>query len=324
MTNKKEKILVTGSAGFIGMHLCKSLLDDGFIVFGIDNLNNYYDVTLKKKRLEALFVYDNFTFEKIDISNYSDLERVFKLFKPNKVVNLAAQAGVRESLKNPNAYITSNVVGFMNVLECCRFYNIDGLVYASSSSVYGNTEEKYFSINHKTDSPISIYGATKKVNELMAYSYNHLYNLNSTGLRFFTVYGPWGRPDMAIFIFAEKILKGEPIPIFNHGNMRRDFTYIDDIIDGIKSSLKINYSYEIFNLGNDCSVDILSVVSILEENLERKADLKFENIQPGDIKKTLADISSSKIKLGYNPKINIEEGLYHFIKWFKSFRKIED
>jgi UDP-glucuronate 4-epimerase len=321
MTNKKEKILVTGCAGFIGMHLCKNLLDNGFLVFGIDNLNNYYDVSLKEKRLENILLYSNFSFKKLDICILPDLEKVFKLFKPDKVVNLAAQAGVRESLKNPNAYISTNVVGFMNILECCRYNNIKRLVYASSSSVYGNNKEKYFSIDHRTDKPISVYGATKKTNELMAYSYAYLYKLNTIGLRFFTVYGPWGRPDMAMFIFAEKILNDNPITVFNHGNMKRDFTYIDDIIDGIVSSLKTNCSHKVFNLGNNKSVNLLSVISLLEYNLKRKANIKYENIQLGDIESTLADISHSKDELNYNPKVNIDEGIFNFINWFKQHKK---
>ena len=234
----EEKILVTGCAGFIGMHLSNALLDRNYHVIGVDNLNNYYDVNLKKDRLKILKNHNNFKFIKVDISKKNDLERIFKDNDIDKVVNLAAQAGVRYSLKNPNSYIESNVLGFMNILECCRHYKIKGLIYASSSSVYGGNKEIPFSVEHIVDSPISIYAASKKSNELMAHAYNHLFGLRSTGLRFFTVYGPWGRPDMAMYIFAKKINNGEPIPVFNNGNMKRDFTYIDDIINGIVSSIR--------------------------------------------------------------------------------------
>ena len=223
-----EKILVTGSSGFIGMHLCRNLLDDGYSICGIDNMNDYYDLSLKEARLNQLSDYNNFTFNKIDISNLQDVERVFNKFKPEKVVNLAAQAGVRYSIENPHAYIQSNVVGFTNIIEACRHYNVSGLIYASSSSVYGGNNKTPFSVDDRVDKPISLYAASKKSNELIAYTYNHLYGLNTTGLRFFTVYGPWGRPDMAMYIFADKIRRGEKIPVFNHGKMQRDFTYIDD------------------------------------------------------------------------------------------------
>jgi len=229
-----QRILVTGSAGFIGYHLSKSLLEDGFQVHGIDNLNDYYDPTLKQARLDQLTPYDNFTFTKSDISDLDLLTKIFQSFKPHKVVNLAAQAGVRYSLENPHAYIESNIVGFMNILECCRYNDVEGLIYASSSSVYGGNEKIPFSVDDPVDKPISIYAATKKANELMAHTYSHLYGLHTTGLRFFTVYGPWGRPDMAMFLFTDKILRDEPIQVFNHGNMKRDFTYIDDIIVGTR------------------------------------------------------------------------------------------
>jgi len=317
-----EKILVTGSSGFIGMHLCKSLLGDGYNVYGIDNMNDYYDVSLKEARLNLLRDYDNFTFNKIDISSLKDVERVFNKFNPEKVVNLAAQAGVRYSIENPHAYIQSNVVGFTNIIEACRHHKVSGLIYASSSSVYGGNEKIPFSIDDRVDKPISIYAASKKANELIAYSYNHLYGLNTTGLRFFTVYGPWGRPDMAMYIFADKIRNGEKIPVFNHGKMQRDFTYIDDIVNGIRSSIENNYSCEIFNLGNNRFEDLMDMVSYLEKALDKKAEIEYMDIQPGDVEKTFANIDYSISKLNYKPKITIQEGIPKFIEWYKSYHKI--
>ena len=320
----KEKILITGSCGFIGMHLCQNLLEEGNIIFGIDNLNNYYDIKLKKDRLNNLSKFDNFTFLNLNISNLKELNRVFKNFKPDKVVNLAAQAGVRYSLENPHIYIETNVLGFMNILECCRNNKVSGLIYASSSSVYGGNQKIPFSVNDRVDKPISIYAATKKTNELMAYSYSHLYDLNTTGLRFFTVYGPWGRPDMAMYIFTEKILKDKNLPIFNNGEMKRDFTYIDDIVYGIKSSIKKNYKCEVFNLGNNKSEKLMDVVSILEKNLFKKAKLKFLKMQPGDVKQTYADINYSKKMLGYNPTTSIVDGIPKFIDWYINYLKLCD
>ena len=312
-----KKILVTGSCGFIGMHLSKSLLEDGYEVIGVDNLNNYYDPTLKVARLNLLSKYDNFDFEKIDIASYVDLEPVFKKFKFSKVVNLAAQAGVRYSLKNPHAYIHSNIVGFMNILELCREYNTGGLIYASSSSVYGGNNEIPFSEKQNIDKPLSIYAASKKSNELMAYSYSHLYGLKTTGLRFFTAYGPWGRPDMAMNIFSDRIIKNQPISVFNHGDMKRDFTYIDDIIAGVRASIDKNYDCEIFNLGKKSSEDLISMIHIIEDTLGIKAKINFKDIQPGDVKETCANIDYAKEKLDYNPLIPIESGIPKFIEWFK-------
>jgi len=317
-----EKILVTGSSGFIGMHLCRNLLDDGYNVYGIDNMNDYYDVSLKEARLSVLSDYDNFTFNKIDISSLEDVKRVFNNFKPKIVVNLAAQAGVRYSLENPYAYIQSNVVGFTNIIESCRHYNVSGLIYASSSSVYGGNRKTPFSVDDRVDKPISIYAASKKSNELIAHTYSHLYGLNTTGLRFFTVYGPWGRPDMAMYIFADKIRKGEKIPVFNHGKMQRDFTYIDDIVNGIRASIENNYSYEIFNLGNNRFEDLMDMISYLEKTLDKKAEIEYMDIQPGDVEKTFANIDYSISKLNYKPKINIQEGIPKFIEWYKSYHKI--
>ncbi len=315
----KEKILVTGCAGFIGMHLCKKLFELDYDVFGIDNLNSYYDVNLKIKRLSFLKKSTNLTFIESDISDMSALNDIFIDYSPNKVVNLAAQAGVRYSLKNPNSYMQSNVIGFMNILECCRHHDVNGLIYASSSSVYGGNKKIPFSENDSVDSPISIYAASKKSNELMAYSYNHLFGLKSTGLRFFTVYGPWGRPDMAMYIFAERILNGEPIDVFNRGNMKRDFTYIDDIVSGVVCSIKKNYDFEIFNLGNNKSVDLMHVVSLIEEKIGKKALINFKPMQMGDVKMTYANIEKSKSKLGYYPKTNVVEGVNKFIDWYMNY-----
>ena len=314
-----KRILVTGSSGFIGMHLCKSLLDDGYKVLGIDNMSNYYDPLLKKNRLKTLKSYNNFHFVKEDISNSKEINYLFKEYRPKKVVHLAAQAGVRYSLENPQAYIQSNVVGFMNILESCRYQKVNGLIYASSSSVYGKNEKIPFSIEDRVDNPISIYGATKKANELMAYSYSNLYGLNTTGLRFFTVYGPWGRPDMAMYIFAEKISSGEKIPVFNHGNMKRDFTYIDDIIFGIRASIQKNYLCEIFNLGNNQSENLMDMIKYLEQSLGKKAEINYMDIQPGDVKKTYADINYSRKKLNYKPRISISEGVPKFIEWYRKY-----
>ena len=303
------------------MHLCQSLLKDGYQVLGIDNMNDYYDVKLKKNRLQELAKYKKFSFEEFDIGNSKKLNSSFSNFTPDKVVNLAAQAGVRHSLDNPLLYINSNVVGFMNVLECCRHYNVQGLIYASSSSVYGSNKKTPFSINDSVDNPISIYAATKKANELMAHTYSHLFNLHTTGLRFFTVYGPWGRPDMAVYIFTNKIKNSEKINVFNHGEMKRDFTYIDDIINGIRASLKKNYKYELFNLGNNHSENIMDVIRFLEKKIGKKADINFMDIQSGDVKDTFADIHHSKKRLGYEPQILINEGLPMFLEWFNSYHR---
>ena len=321
MPNHDLRILVTGAAGFIGMHLCKSLLEDGFLVFGIDNLNDYYDPDLKQARLVQLTTYENFTFSKSDIADMDALDNAFQSFKPNKVVNLAAQAGVRYSLENPHAYIQANVVGFMNILECCRHHEVQGLIYASSSSVYGGNTKYPFSVEDRVDQPISIYAATKKSNELMAHTYSHLYGLNTTGLRFFTVYGPWGRPDMAMYIFASKILAGEPIPVFNHGRMQRDFTYINDIIKGVRAAMRKKYSCEVFNLGNNRSEDLLEVIQIIEENIGKKAEMDMQGMQPGDVEKTFADIEYSREMLGYQPTTPISAGIPKFIDWFREYNK---
>ena len=321
MLNHPSRILVTGSAGFIGYHLSQSLLDDGFIVHGIDNINSYYDPILKQARLDQLQSHPNFSFKKLDISNSAELNKAFEDFKPQKVVNLAAQAGVRYSLENPQAYIESNVVGFMNILEFCRHHDVEGLIYASSSSVYGGNEKIPFSVDDRVDRPISIYAATKKSNELMAHSYSHLFGLHTTGLRYFTVYGPWGRPDMAMYIFADKISEGKPISVFNHGKMERDFTYIEDIITGTRAAIEKNYPCEVFNLGNNNSEDLMEMVGLIESEIGKKAGIQFEGMQPGDVKKTFADIEHSKQKLNYTPITKIAEGIPKFIDWFKKYNK---
>ena len=311
-----SKILVTGVAGFIGFHLSKSLLEDGYEVLGIDNLNDYYDPKLKHARLEIIKKYPNFKFEKVDIADRQSLTKVFVDYAPNKVVNLAAQAGVRYSLTNPYAYMDSNLVGFLNVLELCRHNDFEGLIYASSSSVYGSNEKIPFSVDDRVDNPISLYAATKKANELIAHSYSHLYGLHTTGLRFFTVYGPWGRPDMAMYIFADKISKGEPIQVFNNGKMKRDFTYIDDIVSGIRASIDKNYQCEVFNLGNHRSEELMYMIELIEKNIGKKAIIDFKPMQKGDVPASYADIESSSKKLEYIPTVNIEEGIEIMVDWY--------
>ena len=316
---KKEKIIITGAAGFIGYHLSKSLLDDDVEILGIDNINDYYDQNLKHARLEKLNQYNQFEFEKIDISDREGLTKVFKSFKPNKVVNLAAQAGVRYSIENPYAYMESNLVGFLNIIELCRHQEVEGLIYASSSSVYGGNKTIPFSVEDRVDNPISLYAATKKANELIANTYSHLYGLHTTGLRFFTVYGPWGRPDMAMMIFTRKILADKAIPVFNHGEMKRDFTFIDDIVSGTRAAINKNYKCEVFNLGNHKSEQLMDVVSLLEKNLGKKAEINFLPMQPGDVSETFADISKSEKMLGYKPTTSVEMGVEKFINWYKDY-----
>jgi len=313
------KIIVTGAAGFIGFHLCKSLLDDDYEVLGIDNINDYYDPNLKLARLDQLKPYKKFKFEKVDIANRESITKSFQSFKPNKVVNLAAQAGVRYSIKNPYAYMESNMVGFLNVIELCRHNDIEGLIYASSSSVYGRNHKIPFSVGDRVNKPLALYGATKRANELIAHSYSHLYGLHTTGLRYFTVYGPWGRPDMAMFIFTKKILAGKPIPVFNNGNMKRDFTYIDDIINGTRAAIHKNYKCEIFNLGNHKSERLMDVVSLIEQNLGKKAEIKFLPMQPGDVKESFAEINKTIEKLDFMPKTTIDVGIPKFISWYKKY-----
>ena len=316
------KLLLTGTAGFIGFHLAKELLENNYEVLGIDNLNDYYDTNLKKDQLKILKSYESFNFEKIDISNKDKISDAFKKFQPKKVVNLAAQPGVRYSLKNPYAYMDSNLVGFLNILELCRHNRVEGLIYASSSSVYGDSKVKPFSTNDSADKPISLYGATKRANELIAHSYSHLYKLNTTGLRFFTVYGPWYRPDMAMYIFAKKISNNEPIDVYNNGKMKRDFTFIDDIVKGTISAIEKNFSCEIFNLGNNKTENLMDVIKHIENSLGIKAKINFKSIQPGDVLETFANIEKSQNQLNYFPKININEGIQYFIDWFRSYHNV--
>jgi len=315
-----ETLLVTGSSGFIGMHLSLSLLEDGYKVIGVDNMNYYYDPNLKEARLKNLLAYNNFEFIKADINDSPLIDNIFKTYEPSKVVNLAAQAGVRYSLENPHAYIDSNINGFMNILEACRNHKVQGLIYASSSSVYGGNKKTPFSEKDSVDKPISIYAASKKSNELMAHSYSHLYGLKTTGLRFFTVYGPWGRPDMALYIFTQKITKGESIQVYNHGNMMRDFTFVDDIIKGTRASIEKNFDCEIFNLGNNRCEELMDMIRIIEKNLGIKADINFLDLQKGDVEKTFADIDHSKKMLGYVPETSISEGIPKFIDWYKTYK----
>ncbi|MDB9884254.1 SDR family NAD(P)-dependent oxidoreductase [Candidatus Marinimicrobia bacterium] len=313
------KILITGAAGFIGYHLCKALLEEGHKVIGVDNLNNYYSQDLKLARLDLLTVNKNFSFEKVDIAKIQSISSVFKKFKPNKVVNLAAQAGVRYSIKNPQAYVKSNILGFVNILELSIKNEVEGFIYASSSSVYGSNKKIPFLEKDQTDNPVSIYGASKKSNELIATAYHNLYGLKTTGLRYFTVYGPWGRPDMAYFIFTKKILANENISVFNEGKMKRDFTFIDDIIVGTKSAIEKNYNCEIFNLGNNKNEKLMDLISILENELSIKAKIKFLPMQSGDVKETYADLRESSKKLNFKPEISIYEGIPKFVEWYKDY-----
>ena len=316
-------ILVTGAAGFIGFHTCLSL-QTKHKVYGLDNLNNYYDVNLKKSRLKILKKNKNFEFLKTDIQN-KNLHNKFKRIKLDVIINLAAQAGVRHSLKDPFSYINSNVLGQINLLEFAKKLNVKKFIYASSSSVYGGNEKMPFSVKHRVDKPISLYAASKKSTELLAECYSHLFKIKCIGLRFFTVYGPWGRPDMATFIFTKKILENKKINIFNYGNMKRDFTYIDDIVKGIKGAvnLKGDYKHKIYNLGNNKPEDLKRFISIIEKNLKIKAKRNLLPIQPGDVAKTSANIDESKRELNFNPKTSIDEGIPKFIEWYKQYYKIK-
>ncbi len=314
-------ILVTGSAGFIGFHLSKKLLEDGIEVIGYDSVNNYYDPTLKEARLKILQEFDYFTFYRKNLCDFDALEIVFKNHSIKKVCNLAAQAGVRYSLINPFAYQKSNIEGFLNIIELSKRAKVENFVYASSSSVYGNNKKLPFSISDNVDHPISLYAASKKANELIAHTYSHLYELPMTGLRFFTVYGPYGRPDMALFIFTKKILADEPIEVYNHGDMKRDFTYIDDIINGVISALNHPFDYEVFNLGNHRSENLMDFIGLIEENLGKKAEINFLPIQPGDVPESFADIDHAREKLGFEPTTTIEAGIKRFVDWYKNYYK---
>jgi UDP-glucuronate 4-epimerase len=319
MTGKNSAVLVTGSAGFIGFHVSKRLLEMGESVVGIDNLNEYYDVNLKKARLEILKSYNDFIFYKEDIQNFQALEGIFETHNLDFICNLAAQAGVRYSLKAPFSYQKSNLEGFLTLLELARKYSVKNFVYASSSSVYGDNKKVPFSVDDRVDTPVSLYAATKKANELIAHAYSHLYQIPCTGLRFFTVYGPWGRPDMALFLFTDAILKKRPINVYNYGHMKRDFTYIDDIVDGTIAALKRAVPYEIFNLGNSQSVELLDFIRILEEVLGQEAQKNMTPIQPGDVPETAADIRKSRELLGFDPKTPLEKGIRRFVRWYREY-----
>lgn len=322
---QNKSVLLTGTAGFIGSHLAARLLEEGFDVTGIDNLNDYYEVSLKQYRLAALEKYSNFNFIKCDIADAESLNSIFASVKPQLVINLAAQAGVRYSIENPRAYIDSNIIGFFNVLEACRANPVEHLVYASSSSVYGNSEKVPFSVDDRVDNPVSLYAATKKSNELMAYTYSHLYGISSTGLRFFTVYGPCGRPDMAYFSFTKKILAGEPIKLFNYGELERDFTYIDDIVEGIMKIIPCppkadgNAPAKVYNIGNNKPVSLRDFVSAIEDAIGQKAVIEYLPMQPGDVYRTYADISALQNDFGFTPQTDIRTGMKKFADWYKNY-----
>jgi UDP-glucuronate 4-epimerase len=327
-----SKILVTGAAGFIGFHVSQKLLDRGETVIGMDNLNDYYDITLKSDRIAQLKEQDGFQFQYLDLSDRAGMEQLFAQHQPDRVIHLAAQAGVRYSIQNPHAYIDSNIVGFTNILEGCRHHQVKHLVYASSSSVYGSNRTMPFSVDHNVDHPISLYAATKKANELMAHTYSHLYGIPTTGLRFFTVYGPWGRPDMATFSFTKAILEGRPIDLYNYGKMQRDFTYIDDIVEGVvrvcdrvpASNVEdgISVPYRIYNIGNHRPVELLQFVEVLESCLGIKAQRHLLPLQPGDVLATYADITDLQRDVDFEPKTSIEVGLTKFVEWYRSYYKI--
>lgn len=324
--NPEYTYLITGAAGFIGSSLSKRLLEAGATVIGYDNMNDYYDVSLKEHRLSFIIDNPKFTFIKGDIADKAALEDVFKAYKPDVVVNLAAQAGVRYSIENPDSYIQSNLVGFANILECCRHYPVEHLVYASSSSVYGGNEKVPFSTADQVDRPVSLYAATKKSNELMAYSYSKLYGMKTTGLRFFTVYGPMGRPDMAAYKFALKIMEDKPIQIYNHGNMERDFTYIDDIVTGVCDILcnppqadSLGSPYKIYNIGNNQPEKLMDFVTTLEKKLGKEAIKEFLPMQAGDVTRTYADVSELQKDFGFKPDTSIDEGLEQFANWFLEY-----
>jgi UDP-glucuronate 4-epimerase len=334
------KLLVTGAAGFIGFHTAKALLDRGDEVIGLDNMNDYYDVTLKQARLARLKSHDRFSFVKGDIANRETVNRLFAEHRPQRVIHLAAQAGVRHSLTHPGEYAQSNLVGFLNILEACRHQKVEHLVYASSSSVYGGNTHTPYSVHDNVDHPLSFYGATKKSNELMAHCYAHLYQLPVTGLRFFTVYGPWGRPDMALFKFVRNILADEPIDVYNEGRHARDFTYIDDIVEGVVRTVDrvavpnpdwssehpdpgtSSAPYRLYNIGNHSPVALMDFIGHIETELGRKARKNFLPLQPGDVPSTYADIATLKADVGFEPRMPIEEGIRRFVAWYRDFYKI--
>ncbi len=332
------KILITGSAGFIGSHLSKKLIKQGHEVIGIDNINDYYDVRIKEDRLKSIGT-KNFTFYKINLEDDNAMNEIFTNEKPKVVINLAAQAGVRYSLENPRAYIDSNIVGFTNILECSRHHKVEHLIYASSSSVYGANTSKPFSTSDNIDHPLSLYAATKKSNELMAHTYSHLYNLPTTGLRFFTVYGPWGRPDMALFKFTKAIVNDEEIDVYNHGNMMRDFTYVDDIVEAISRLVKkpaqpnpewsganpdpsSSYApYKIYNIGNNSPVRLMEFVEAIENKLGKKAKKNYMDLQPGDVPETYANVDDLFKNIDFKPETTIQDGVNQFVDWYLDYYK---
>ena len=322
--------LITGGAGFIGFHLSKRLLEQGARVVGFDNMNDYYDVKLKEDRLEILESFDKYSFVKGDLADNADVFRTFQEYRPQIVVNLGAQAGVRYSIDNPAAYMESNMMGFFRILEGCRYFPVEHLVYASSSSVYGGNEKVPFSTEDKVDEPVSLYAATKKSNELMAHAYSKLYHIPVTGLRFFTVYGPFGRPDMAYYKFAQKILAGEPIQIYNQGDMYRDFTYIDDIVQGIENILcnppaenQKGAFYKLYNIGNNKPVKLMDFIETLEKCLGREAKKEYLPMQPGDVYQTYADVSDLMRDYDFKPSTPIQEGLERFVEWYRSYYNVK-
>jgi len=334
------KILVTGAAGFIGFHTCELLLGRGDEVVGLDNLNDYYDVRLKEARLARLKGRPGFRFHRLDLADRAGMEALFAAEKPQRVIHLAAQAGVRYSIRNPHAYVDSNLVGFMNILEGCRHHGVEHLVYASSSSVYGANTTMPFSVHHTVDHPLSLYAATKKANELMAHTYSHLYRLPTTGLRFFTVYGPWGRPDMAMFLFTEAILAGRPIDVFNHGRMRRDFTYIDDIVQGVVRTcdciapVNPDWSgaapdpgtsaapYRIYNIGNHQPAELMHVIACLEKTIGKTVEKRMLPMQAGDVPATYADVEDLTEAVGFRPATPIEVGIGRFVAWYREYHRL--
>lgn len=335
-----DSILITGAAGFIGFHLSQRLLKEGKTVIGIDNFSSYYDPSLKEARAAMLLEYSHFTLERVDMSDRTVIPEIFRKYRPEAVVNLAAQAGVRYSLKNPHSYVDTNLVGFVNILEGCRHNGVKHLVFASSSSVYGANTRMPFSVHHNVDHPVSLYAATKKANELMAHSYAHLYGLPCTGLRFFTVYGPWGRPDMALFLFARAILEGRPIDVFNYGKMKRDFTYIDDIVEGVVRVIQrvpsgnpdwsgdapdpsSSYApYRLYNIGNNNPVELMRYIQVLEDTLGIKAQKNLLPMQAGDVPATYADVEDLERDVGFKPATPLEEGIPRFVQWFRDYYKI--
>ncbi len=336
----QKKILVTGAAGFIGFHLSKKLCENNWNVVGLDNLNAYYDINLKKDRLNLLKPNENFKFYKVDLVERESIKKIFNSEKFDYVVNLAAQAGVRYSIQNPYSYVDSNLSGFLNILEGCRHNPVEHLIYASSSSVYGANTKMPFSVHDNVDHPVSLYAATKKANELMAHTYSNLYKLHTTGLRFFTVYGPWGRPDMALFIFTKKIIEGKPIDVYNNGKMSRDFTYVDDIVDGViklipkipgpnpewkgdnPDSATSFAPYKLYNIGNNHPVELLRFIEVIEDSLGKKAVKNFMPMQPGDVPATYADVDDLINAVGFKPATSIEDGINKFVNWYKDYYRI--